>query len=310
MKSTAIRVSSIAQRHFWVPLTMSTILGLVAPARATDLSGFIVPVLMVMFFLVCLRVDFTEVVHHVRRPRFIVFVLGIYLVALPALLYAIVGLVSRDIAIGVLLLTSMPPGMAAPVFTDMAHGRVSLAMALTLAGTIASPFTVFALFSMLTQQTVYVELGNLFLTLLVINLLPLITAQAVKRWRRAASFVEGVGNYSGGLTLLCLCVIVYVAVAQQASAITADVMRTATDLLWLYGLFILLHVVGYWIAPWRAMADRVALTASSAYMNNALAIGLSVTFFSPRIAFLIALSEIPWNTLPGVMKYAFRRAQP
>ncbi|HEY9408109.1 MAG TPA: hypothetical protein VIP77_00890 [Jiangellaceae bacterium] len=310
MKTTAIRVSSIAQRHFWVPLTISTILGLVAPARATELSGFIVPVLMAMFFLVCLRVDFTEVVHHVRRPRFIVFVLGIYLVVLPALLYVVVGLVSRDIAIGVLLLTSMPPGMAAPVFTDMLHGRVSLAMALTLAGTIASPFTVFALFSVLTRQTVYLELGDLFLTLLVVNLLPLITAQAVKRWRRAASFVEGVGKHSGAVTLLCLCFIVYVAVAQQASAITSDVLRTAIDLLWLYGVFILLHVAGYWIAPWRTMPDRVAITVSNAYMNNALALGLSVTFFSPRIAFLMALSEIPWNTLPGVLRYVFRRARP
>lgn len=309
MQRTAIRVSSIAQQYFWVPLTVSTILGLVAPTEAGEFGGLIVPILMVMFFLVCLRVDFRDVVHHFRQPKFIAYVLAVYLLIVPALLYAVLGLVSRDIAIGVLLLTSMPPGMAAPVLTDMVHGRVSLAMALTLAGTIVSPFTVFSLFSLLTQRAVYLELGDLFLTLLLINLLPLIAAHAVRRWRRAASLIEGVGNYSGALTLLCLCFIVYIAVAQNAATITADVLQTAVDLLWLYGIFILLHAVGYWTASWRTMPDRVALTVSSAYMNNALALGLSITFFSPRVAFLVALSEIPWNTLPGALRYALRWAR-
>lgn len=309
MKRTAITLSSVAQRHFWLPLTLSTILGIIAPAGAMELGDFIIPTLMVMFFLVCLRVDFTEIVHHVRRPGLIAYSLSVYLLILPALLYAVSDLVSHDIAVGVLLLTSMPPAMAGPVFTDMLNGRVSLAMTLTLAGTICSPFTVFFLFSSLTQQSVYLDLTDLFLALLLINLLPLTMAQALKRWRRAASFIDGARHRTGGATLLCLCFIVYVALAEQAAVITANPWRAVVDLLWLYGIFILLHLACYWIAPWRTLADRIAITVSGAYMNNALAIGLAVAFFSPRVAFLMALSEVPWNTLPGALKHVLGRVR-
>lgn len=307
MKGAAAALSSIASKHFWVPLTIATLLALVAPPAAAGLGGLITPVLMVMFFLVCLGVDFMEVAQAIRRPGFVAYVLVIYLVVVPAVLYGVLSVFSRDVAVGVLLLAAMPPGMAAPVFTGMMRGRVPLALTLTLACTVVCPFTVFMLFSLLTDQAVYVDPRELGLTILLINLVPLAAAHVMRRWPRAASFVAGARTHAGALTLLCLCFIVYVAIAQHAAAITADPLRAATDLLWLYGVFVLLHLVGYWTAPWRPVPDRIALTVASGYMNNALAIGLAVTFFSPRVAFLVALSEVPWNTLPGVLKYALRR---
>ena len=42
-----------------------------------------------------------------------------------------------------------------------------------------------------------------------------------------------------------------------------------------------LHVVGYFLAPWRPVADRAALSVNAAYVNNALAIVFATEFFKP-----------------------------
>jgi hypothetical protein len=38
-------------------------------------------------------------------------------------------------------------------------------------------------------------------------------------------------------------------------------------------------------------------------MNNALAISIAVTFFNPKIALLMVLSEIPFGTTLGIFRY-------
>jgi len=43
--------------------------------------------------------------------------------------------------------------------------------------------------------------------------------------------------------------------------------------------------------------NKIALSITSAYMNNGLAIVLASTYFGPGILVLMVLSEIPWNTL-------------
>ena len=66
----------------------------------------------------------------------------------------------------------------------------------------------------------------------------------------------------------------------------------------LYLVFILLHIIGYFICPRQSgKADTVAI--GSAYMNNGLAIVLAVSYFSPSVLVLMVLSEFPWNTLLG-----------
>lgn len=74
------------------------------------------------------------------------------------------------------------------------------------------------------------------------------------------------------------------------------------DVLWLYILFIILFLAGYFMAFWRKKEDKIALAVSKSYMNNALAIGLAFAFFDPRITILMVLSEIPWNTTLGLFK--------
>jgi predicted Na+-dependent transporter len=43
--------------------------------------------------------------------------------------------------------------------------------------------------------------------------------------------------------------------------------------------------------------NKVAIAIGAAYMNNGMAIVLAATHFDTSILLLMALSEIPWNTL-------------
>ena len=54
------------------------------------------------------------------------------MIIIPAVLYEIFHFLAPDIAISILLLCAMPPGVAAPALTDIAKGNTSLSLAISL----------------------------------------------------------------------------------------------------------------------------------------------------------------------------------
>jgi predicted Na+-dependent transporter len=84
------------------------------------------------------------------------------------------------------------------------------------------------------------------------------------------------------------------------------ILENPASLIWktvlLFGVFILLHAIGYFITYRESKEIRSTLSVTAAYMNNGLAIVLATTYFSPDILVLMVLSEIPWNTLLAPFK--------
>ena len=90
---------------------------------------------------------------------------------------------------------------------------------------------------------------------------------------------------------------VYVAIASQRDAMMINSLELIVDTGFLYLLFILLHVMGYFIGHSKSREDKIAITVVSAYRNNGLAIVLAAVYFEPPILILMVLTELPWNTL-------------
>ena len=49
--------------------------------------------------------------------------------------------------------------------------------------------------------------------------------------------------------------------------------------LFMCGFSAFMHLVGCFLAPWRPVADRAAISVNTAYVNNGLAIAFAVEFF-------------------------------
>ncbi len=296
-----MKIINFIEKNFWLPMIAASIAGLLLPTSYTVINNLVIPLVMIMFLLTCLKINFLDVIGHYKNISIIIYILLIYLLIIPIGIYFLYGFINPELAIGMLLLTAIPPGAASPMLTDIFKGNISLSMAIVLIAYFVSPFSIIFLFSLLTQKTIQLNLINLFQTLLLINYLPLIISEIIKKINK--SFIEKTKKYYSFINIMCICFIIYIALATQSKIIFQHPLDTVINTLWLYLLFITIYIISYFIVFWKKKSDKVAVAITKTYMNNGLALGLAITFFSPKIILLMILSEITWNTTLGPFKY-------
>lgn len=299
-----MKIIKLTQEKFWIPLTLALVLGLLFPSLGLQLRGLVIPIVMILFFLTSLKIDFLEVLAHIKKPLFVIYIIIMYLLIIPAFLYGIFQFINPELAIAILLLASISPGASAPVLTDIFKGNTTLSMAISLTSYIVSPFTVLLLFFLLTQKVVLLNLNSIFQTLLLINVLPLVVAQILRKISKP--FIEKTKQHYSFINICLIGFVIYIVVAVQAKDILQNPFSAFIDVLWLYLLFIVLFIAGYFTAFWRNKSDKIALAVTKTYMNNTPTIAIALAFFSPKVALLMVLSEIPWGTTLGIFKWLLK----
>lgn len=299
-----MKLLQFVQEKFWITPLIGLLLGLTFPSLGQKLSGVIVPAVMIMFFSTCLKIDFIEVLSHIKKPLFLFYLSIMYLLVIPAILYGMFQFVNPELALAILLLASICPGASAPVLTDIFKGNTTLSMAISLITYVASPFTVVLLFLIFTQRVITIDLYSLFKSLLLINVLPLLAAQLIRKTFK--DFVERTKKHYSLVNIFLIGFIIYIVVAIQANEILQNPLNTFVNIVWLYLLFFILFIAGYFIAFWRKRSDKIAIAITKTYMNNTVTIAMALTFFGPKIALLMVLSEVPWGTTLGLFKYLLK----
>lgn len=300
-----MKLIKFIEEKFWLPLIVALAIGLLIPAFGKTLSFLIIPFLMVILFLTYLKTDFMEIISHIKKPFFLIYILFMFLLVIPAAVFYIFQLINPELSIGFLLLCSMPAGVASPVFTNIVKGNTSLSIIVSLISFLIAPFTVLLLFSLLTQQILPIDLWSLSKTMLLYVLVPLLSAQIIKKTN--PKIIKMTKSYYNFISILIVCFLIYIGIASQPSSILKNPIITFLDILWLYALFIFLQILGYLTAFWRNKEDKIALSIAKTYMNNSLALGLALAFFTPKIALIMMLSEIPWNTTLGPFNYFLKK---
>ncbi len=268
-------------------------LGLAFPALFAPLQEWSTWILQLIFLLTSLRIDLRAVAKELHAWPTLLWVSCCTLLIVPMATYWLVAPFFPQMALAVLLLAAMPAGMTSPLLAQLLGLNTSLALVLTVITSLAAPVTVPMLIGLFSGETV--ALGHLFLTLLQVIIVPFILAQIVRAaWpsgvRRALAWQKPVA-----LSLVALLI------AAIAGRYHAELWERF-DGAYLLGLgvltlfFLLLHVLGYWIAWWRRRHDRLTVMLCVVYMNFTLAIFLAEKFFrDPDVIFYTILSIIPWN---------------
>lgn len=292
------------ENNFWIAFILSIILGLIFPFFGAFFNPFVFVLLMLMLFLAYLKVDIFDTFTHIKNPFFLFYILLLYLIISPAIVYLLFQFINPQLATAFLLLTAVPPGIAVPALTDIVKGNTLLAIVICFVGYIIAPFTIIFLFHFLTGKTIQIDIVGLFKTLLLISFVPLIVAQIARRF--FIQVIEKTKKGYGGISILCMSFLGYTVIAVQANTILSHPFAIIVDLFWLYILFVFLLIVGYVTAFWRNKKDKTALSVAKGYMNNSLAIVLALAFFNPQVALIAVLSAIPWGTTLGIFKFALR----
>lgn len=300
-----IKLVKSIEEKFWLTLIIALVFGLSIPAFGKSLNFLIIPSLMIVLFLTYLKIDFLEMISHVKRPVFLIYILFMFLLIIPAIVFGIFQFINPELSIGFLLLCSMPAGVASPVFTNIVKGNTSLTVVVSLISHLIAPLTVPLLFFLFTRKILPIDIWSLSKTLFLLSLVPLLSALIVKKTK--PKIINATKSYYGFVSISIIGFLIYIAAANQSNEILHNPMNILIDVIWLYALFIFLHTVGYFAAFWRNKKDKIALSVARTYMNNSLALGLALAFFTPKIALLIVLSEIPWSTALGPFNYFLKK---
>jgi bile acid:Na+ symporter, BASS family len=299
-----LKISQFIEKYFWAFLIAGIVLGLWQPVAFTAPKYIPKILLGMMLFFVFLKIDVLEVIENLKDYKLMVYIAIFYMIIIPVVLFLIVNIFDRELALGILLLTSMPAGVSTPALTDILKGNISLAMSIALVTQLIAPFTVPLLFWIIGTRGLDINKLLLFRDIAIMVFSPLVVAQAIKHFFPAA--IKKNQHLFTSANVLLLFLFVFIAISSQRNVI----LENPISLIWktavIYLVFIVLHAAGYFMGYKENKENRIAMSVTSAYMNNGLAIVLASTYFGPGILVLMVISELPWNTLLAPFKRIVR----
>lgn len=293
------------EAHFWAFLLLAMLFGLLVPFPAGVLIPLLKPELMLTLLMIFLKIDIIAILERIKDYRLMIYLAVSFLIVSPLVFYGLFSLWDAELAIGVLLLMSVPSGTSAPVLTDLLRGNAALAMSLTIITSLLAPFTIPVLFHFLVDQQVEVQHTRLFFDAASMIFVPMIVSIILKR--SIPKLIKGAVPYFNTINILLLFMIVATSFGSARSTLLANPLSLLGDILIMYLLSILVHAFGFLIAMGRSKEDRIAIIVERAYMNNGLAIVLAATSFPPNILILMVISEIPWSTTLMPLKWFLRK---
>ncbi len=270
-------------------------MGLAFPVYNDFLMSLLKMFLMIMLFLVFLKTDIASIFHSMKNYRLMIFIVIMNMVVIPVFFFLIVNLLDNNLAVGILLLISMPAGVTTPALTDIVKGNTALSASIVITTSFIAPITVPLLFWIVGNNDLSVDPWLLFKDLAVIVFLPMILSQIVNKFFSAV--VEKTSHLFTSVNIVILSLLVYAVMGSQRDVILNDFHNILWELGFLYVVFVFLHLFGYVTGLKEDKEGRIATTIGSAYINNGMAIVLAALYFGPSVLILTILSELPWNTL-------------
>lgn len=304
-----MKVTRFVERHFWLVIAIAALAGLVLPGMSEIASSRLVPnlryLIMSLLFMVLVRVDVADVVDHMKDVRFLAYIAATFLVVSPALLYFATLPFGDTVALAVLILSATPTGASSATFADLIGGNPALAASMTVLNSLLAPLTMPFVLGTLTGSHVDLDRSSLFISVATTLFVPIALSRVVRRWFGGVSdFLHPRASALNVLTLFFVC---FAPVSANRSLLLERPARLLGQLAVVVAAFVLLHLMGYLVAPGRSRRDRLALASARAYMNLGLAILIAADHYSPEILTVVVIGALPWSTLVKPFEMAARR---
>ncbi len=218
--------------------------------------------------------------------------------------------VCAEIAVGLVLLGCVPGGTASNVMTFLARGDVALSVTVTMCTTLLAPFLTPSLTLALAGQWIHVDFWNMFLSIVVVVLLPILLGIGVH-----AALGNLVDNWKKGLVLvstLCIMLVLAMCVAPNQP----HFIKNGVALVVVTSLAVLLHhvlglVAGYAISKGLGMDEAKvrALSLEVGLQNSGLSCTLANTAFGGTMAILPCVLATVIHQVVGPVVANFFAAQ-
>ncbi len=245
-----------------------------------------------------------------RHPRDVLVGFVAQFSIMPLVAYLLVKLfrLSPELAIGVILVGTCPGGTASNVITYLARGDVALSVGMTTVSTLFAPVMTPLLTYLYAGQSVDVNPGAMFLSIVQVVLLPVVLGSAINRF--LPRFSDAVAEFLPLLSTVTIVVIVGAIVNLNADRI----LSSGLLVLCVVALHNLLGLaLGYGMAKALKLETSKcrAISIEVGMQNSGLAVSLAATHFA-----LYPLATIPgalfsvWHNVSGAILANFFLRRP
>ncbi len=278
-------------------IVIALVAALVYPQHVVVLSDYATFFLQVIFFLTCLKLNPKDFFSELRNVKLIILASLFMLLILPSVVYLFASWFVPSLAVGLLLLASMPTGMTAPLLTEVVGGKPGTSLVLAVITSILAPFTIPFIISVFVSTSVSVSSVAMFWSLVKVIVIPFVLGQLTRMYLQKV--IKPAKPFFKPTSLVLLGLLIAGVTAKQADAILMQVGSSILVDITVLTLFIaFLLFVGYFIAFWKTEKDRLTVAVSVTFMNFTLAIYLSGLYFNdPKVALICVLVIFPWSLL-------------
>jgi bile acid:Na+ symporter, BASS family len=272
------------------------------PNAFTWIAPYIVPLLGIVMFGMGLTLSVNDFKEIFKRPAEVLIgvVAQFLIMPLVAFLLARYLPVSREVALGILLVGCCPGGTASNVMIYLAKGDTALSVAVTSVSTILAPILTPSLMLLLAGKWLTVSAASLFWSVAKVVLIPIILGLIAQ-----SLFQKQVKACVPVLPLISVIAIVAAVVGQNQQAIAKSGLAIFLIVVVHNGLGLLL---GYWFAKlFRLSAPKQkAISIEVGMQNSGLGAALATAHFSPLAAVPSAIFSV-WHNISGPIAATYFR---
>jgi len=296
-------------RHATRSLAIGVLLGLALPPVAEFMRPVLVPVIFINLILALLRLDFSDVTAHLRRPAFIAGFTLFSLLASPLVMWAALAPLPLPdgLKIGLILMAAAPPITSAPAFALIMGLDAAFAVAAVLVTHVLVPLTLPTMALWLLGIELDIGLFEFMARLAALIGGSFAIAAVLKRWVLSPAFLQRQARSIDGLAVFGL-VVFAIAIMDGVTAfffdrpgfvvLTVLVAFAANALLQVLGAIVFLRAGRF-----------VAFTAG--HMTGNCNMGLVLAVLADRadidVVVFFALAQLPMYMLPSIAVPIYRR---
>jgi BASS family bile acid:Na+ symporter len=291
------KFSDFVGNTFAVWVLLFAALAFYNPNAFTWIAPYIVPLLGIVMFGMGLTLSVNDFKEIFKRPTEVLIGVVAQFLIMPLIAFFLAHYlpVSREVALGIILVGCCPGGTASNVMTYLAKGDTALSVAVTSASTILAPIVTPSLILLLAGKWLSVSTASLFWSIVKVVLIPIILgliAQALfqKQVKAAIPVLPLV-------SVIAIVAIVAAVVGQNQQAIAKSGLAIFFIVVIHNGLGLLL---GYWFAKLFRLSvpKQKAISIEVGMQNSGLGAALATAHFSPLAAVPSAIFSV-WHNISG-----------
>ena len=310
------RIFEVIEKYFFIIILLAVAISLVYPNSfkwvLSEYNGIniINLLLSIILFTMGTTLKADDFINVIKNPKAITVGISAQYVIMPLMALALASAFSLDTAltIGLILVGTVPGGIASDVITFIANGDVALSVSLTAVSTVISPILTPIITLLLIGNQIHFNPVDMFISIVGILIIPIILGLILNY--KFPDFCEKLKDYLPTVSSIVICLIVPGVIGANKQAI----LTSSTVILIVITLqYIIAMLLGFGIGYLAGMDKKQIITVAIelADQNSGLSTSLAQTHVPNLSQATVpgALYSVLQNFAGSILAYSFRKYQ-